>query len=295
MKLVKLIHNPDAGHGKHSKNELVKMIERQGYKCLYASADRSGWDDIEPGVEILAIAGGDGTVKKVLTALLKNGTDNNLYKIGLLPLGTANNVANTLDIHDNYEELVASWQNDKIKKFDTGVITGLEEQVFFVEGVGAGIIPRLIKSHKGTSSGNPEKDIVNAQEAFKDIVDSYSAVKCELMLDGKNFSGDYISVEVMNIKYAGPRLPLNPGGDTEDGMFEVVLIREDEKEALLDYVQNLIDGAERPFPFNTIKAKEIRLSWDGGHLHIDDKIAKTGKSATIKAAIGKGTFNFLLP
>jgi len=58
----------------------------------------------KPG-DIVAVAGGDGTVGKVARRLIGSPTP-----IAILPLGTANNIANTLDVTGkSLKELIRSW------------------------------------------------------------------------------------------------------------------------------------------------------------------------------------------
>ena len=61
MKAAQLLHNPGAGEGAYTKEELTKLLERYGYKCNYASTKEDGWDTIDEGAEVVIIAGGDGT------------------------------------------------------------------------------------------------------------------------------------------------------------------------------------------------------------------------------------------
>src|ERR1044071_1708506 len=92
MKVAKLLHNPKADDREHTKEELVTMIEEQGYKCLYASTKDKGWKEIEPEVDFLVLAGGDGTIRKVASELLGRKVIDRTYPIAVLPMGTANNI-----------------------------------------------------------------------------------------------------------------------------------------------------------------------------------------------------------
>ena len=66
MRLAQLLHNPGAGDEFHPKNELISMIEETlDLECRYFSTKEKDWKDIEPGIDLLIIAGGDGTVRKV--------------------------------------------------------------------------------------------------------------------------------------------------------------------------------------------------------------------------------------
>ncbi|MCD6064555.1 MAG: diacylglycerol kinase, partial [Flavipsychrobacter sp.] len=147
MKVAKLLHNPKAGDGEHSKEDLVAMIEEQGYKCLYASTKEKGWNEIEPDVDFLVVAGGDGTVRKVATELLGRKVIDRNYPIAVLPMGTANNIGRTFGFGTD-EAAVASWSAENIQKIDVGKVHGLEEDIFFLEGFGFGLFPNLMKEMK---------------------------------------------------------------------------------------------------------------------------------------------------
>src|SRR3954464_12371953 len=97
MKSVKLFHNPTAGEGEHSKDTLIRQIEKAGYNCSYSSTKKAGIEETPPEVaDILVAVGGDGTVRKLAAHLLERPLRDKPGPIGLLPAGTANNIARTL-------------------------------------------------------------------------------------------------------------------------------------------------------------------------------------------------------
>jgi diacylglycerol kinase (ATP) len=68
------------------------------------------------GYEFLILGGGDGTVSSVVDFLADRGT-----LLGLLPLGTANDFARTLDIPDDIEGACKTIANGKIVDIDLGL------------------------------------------------------------------------------------------------------------------------------------------------------------------------------
>ena len=120
MEIATLFHNPGAGGEDHSKKELVALIEKSGYKCRYSSTAEKGWkdDEIDPDSDFIIVAGGDGTIRKVTELLLKRSVLDKRYPIGLIPLGTANNIAKTLDLKGEPEDIVAGWNPESICRFD---------------------------------------------------------------------------------------------------------------------------------------------------------------------------------
>ena len=71
MKKIHLLHNPGAGAAAYDKKHLIDMIESAGYNCSYSSTKKEGWCDIvNLHSDFIAVAGGDGTVRKLARELL---------------------------------------------------------------------------------------------------------------------------------------------------------------------------------------------------------------------------------
>ena len=125
MKIVKLVHNPKAGDEEHDKEELIELIASAGFECRYSSTKKAGWKSVEDDIDIIAIAGGDGTVRKVAKLVLGRKNLDHTIQLGVLPLGTANNIGKTLYNDFSAEKLIQCWKQGKIKKVDIGRISNL--------------------------------------------------------------------------------------------------------------------------------------------------------------------------
>jgi diacylglycerol kinase (ATP) len=100
---------------------------------------------------------------------------------------------------------------------------------------------------------------------------------------------------VMNIKSIGPNLNLAPDADPGDGFFDVVLIPEDRRKELADYVMSKIKGKEQIISFATIRAKSLKIYWEGDMLHADDERIKIDKPREININIQTEALKFLIP
>jgi diacylglycerol kinase (ATP) len=296
MKRAKLLHNPKAGEGEYSEKKLTKLLTRAGYDCSYSSTKQSGWDKITAGeFDRVVVAGGDGTVRKVAKILLDQDTP-----IALLPLGTANNIGKTLNITGTPEEIITSWESSGLKSFDVGRIYDLKKDVgFFLEGIGYGVFPRLMKEMKKkkdiTSKSTPEQNLKLALETLHDIILSSKARFCKISLDGADYSGKFLLAEVMNTQSIGPNLNLTPVGDPTDGEFEVILISERQRDEFAAYVHNKLHGIEQPPVFNILKAKNLEIFWEGKLVHVDDEIIQLKKSKDVKIKMQEGLLKFVAP
>lgn len=290
MKFAQLIHNPHAGEGDDLTNELIAALNEAGYECSYSSTKEEGWEKLSSPTDLIVVAGGDGTIRKTALELM----DKRL-PIGLIPMGTANNIAKTLHIEGSFSEIIAGWENGTRKKFDVGRIFNLEQEKFFLEGLGFGIFPMLMQEMKKQKKEDPTavKNIKIALEALHDIIQNYNAHTCTIQIDEAEYSGKYLMVEIMNTRLIGPNLHLVPMADPGDGVFEVVLVTESQREEFAQYVLNKIMGKdEQPF-FNILKAKKLKVLWDGKHLHVDDAYIKLEKKTEIKIELQEDGLQFL--
>ncbi len=300
MEIATLFHNPGAGGEDHSKKELVAMIENQGYKCRYSSTAEKGWkdDEIDPDSDFIIVAGGDGTIRKVTELLLKRSVLDKRYPIGLIPLGTANNIAKTLNLSGEPEDIVAGWNPKSICSFDVGRIDGIDEGGFFLESFGYGLFPYLMmemKKRKKEIEDDPQEKLNQALDLINEIVTTYKPRHCNLQVDGEDHSGSYILAEVMNTRSIGPNLMLAPESTPDDGFLEVVALGAKDIPMFCDYVAKIRKEGFHSHPFKTIKGKEILISWEGTHVHVDDSTVKIPKLQEVKIEIREGLLEFLVP
>ncbi len=134
---VTLIYNPDVGSDNQpTGDELLKLIRSAGHSAEGQSSKEIGWEKaLENPVDLVAVSGGDGSVGKVAKRMIGKHTP-----LAVLPMGTANNVANALGVADQpLDQLIASWNSARRLKFDVGAATGPWGSTYFIEGLGLGI------------------------------------------------------------------------------------------------------------------------------------------------------------
>lgn len=297
MTIVKLLHNAKAGDEEHSCEALVSLIKSKGFSCGYASVKERGWHKIDDETDFLIIAGGDGTVRRVVEKLLDRKLIDKKFPMAILPLGTANNLAKTLQVETDTERAIESWRSFKKRPFDVGKIFGLKGKKFFLEGMGYGVFPHLMKrmeEPKNSVAETPEKKLEIAMKLLHEIVLSYKTSYCEIIIDGADHSGDYLMVEILNIRSIGPNLYLGPDVVVDDGEFDVVLVAKEQRNELASYVLNKIKGKEIRPDLNIIKGRNIQIEWHGNGGHIDDKRIKIKNPEKIKIEIQKSLLEFLI-
>ena len=245
---------------------------------------------------MIAIAGGDGTVRRVIKKMMKPTAGNKNLPIGVLALGTANNIAKTINLSTKPEEVIRSWKGAAMKKVDIGLVQNVPGVEFFLEGFGFGIFPYLMKEMKkaGEEYQSPEQELKAGLEKLHKILLSYQPRQCQLAVDGTDHSGKFYMVEVMNIRSIGPNMELAPLADPGDGEFEIVLVPEAHKEKFFEFLLHKLANGEDSYQFHTLKGKKISIRWNGTRVHADDKMLKLEKEVEVKIEVKAGALTFLV-
>src|SRR5680860_1252998 len=243
MKTAQVIHNPSAGNAAHEKEEIMEIVRKAGYTAEYISMEnRTDWENFDSDkVDTIFLAGGDGTVHKLAKALLEKMKDKSV-PIHLLPLGTANNIARTLQI-SRVLECHAVSKERSIQSFDCGRIIGLPNKELFIESIGFGVFPDLIyEMERNTDKKAPSDEIKQAIQVLSDIVKKIKPQKATIKTDGITIQGKFLLVELMNIQYLGPNIKFAPHANPGDGYFELSMIPEKSRKAFGHYLSEMING-----------------------------------------------------
>ena len=101
------------------------------------------------------------------------------------------------------------------------------------------------------------------------MIRRFRACRYEIVVDGRDLSGDYVIVEAMNIPSIGPRLTLASGARSDDGQLELVLIGPDDVERVAASIEKGAAGADLPVRCERVRRVEIR--WPESDGHVDDR------------------------
>jgi diacylglycerol kinase family enzyme len=134
------------GRANHTKKELMAALTNAGHQAIYESTKERDYKKVlkKPADAVLA-AGGDGTVGKVGRELIDSGIPS-----GVLPLGTANNLARSLGFTASHEEIIAGLERGKKRAFDIGLARGPWGKRYFFESAGGGLLANYLRDAKDT-------------------------------------------------------------------------------------------------------------------------------------------------
>lgn len=232
-----LVHNEDAGSGAVPTAAIAAMLEARGWRVTKCDSTP---DAIRAGLsatpDFIVAAGGDGTVALVVQVTAGSG-----IPIAPLPLGGLNNIATAFDVRGPVEQVVAGWRAARRARLDCGWAIGAWGRSCFVEAVGFGALAAALQDVPG-SPETPEEKLAAGRAAFRKALLAAKAHDAEVTIDGTREAGRLLAVEILNLPMIGPRLRLAPEAQPGDGRLEVVMVREDDREALVGWLDADCDG-----------------------------------------------------
>ncbi|HWI15547.1 MAG TPA: diacylglycerol kinase family protein [Burkholderiales bacterium] len=300
---ITLVHNPGAGDdGNPQAAELQQLIRSAGHEVICVSCEQEDWTEgLGLDSDLVAVAGGDGTVGRAAKALVGRNVP-----FTAIPMGTANNISRTLGLVEKpVPELIASWQHSRSVAFDVGIARGPWGERYFLEGCGAGLfactMPEADASATLEHLPRAEARVAYALQMLRERIDDCAVQALQLRLDGRELSGEYVLAEAMNMEYVGPNLYLAPACDLHDGLLDVVLVPAAQREHLRAYLAEWQNGALWPPHLPTYRGTRLEMAWTGYEVHIDDTVwpdpdagPTSGADAPIELSVRRNALRFLV-
>src|SRR5690606_19798572 len=259
---ITLIYNPQAGAASFSLEGFVKGLEASGAEVLVHDIKEDNYEHaLDHSCDFIIIAGGDGTIEKIAEKAIN--LDKNV-PFAILPCGNANNIAGSLDVDTAIRSIVESWQQQAFRNFTVGVIRRSYKNLTFFESVGWGLFAEVLQEVKEEKKAAKQPAIANQDKVKYGLQKLIQAVQelqpafYQILVDGKDFSGYYLWVEVMNSRSMGPQLQLAPDAKHGDRYLDVVLIKEKERDQLEKFLVTH-KGENHGDTFSPIKARHISI------------------------------------
>jgi len=287
---VWILCNEDAGRSL-SDTSLRRLIESSGHRVVKlvgkkdAAAESPGAD-----VDLIAAAGGDGTVKRGASVAAATG-----IALAILPLGTANNIATSLGISSDVPQLIASWKDARRIAVDTGRASAGPKEWLVLEGVGGGLIPAGIAAAEralAAVDAHPVIEVAAAVRVFYDEMQRLEPMRRTVTIDGRRISQDLLSFEILNVRSVGPNLMLAPDADPSDGLFDVVFVAPEHRDDLLKYLDALMEGRNARISLPSYRARHVRVE-TSEPVHIDDGRVDLSGIGEIEVSVTAGAVTLL--
>ncbi|MBD2580348.1 lipid kinase [Oscillatoria sp. FACHB-1406] len=216
-------HKDTSGKGKGGRKACIRQLQAMGFSVVEPlreqSSDKHEQDYSElirqyrHEVDLVIVGGGDGTLNSAIAGLI----DTQL-PLGILPLGTANDLARTLEIPNNIETACQIIAANCTRRIDVGVVNG---QYFFNVaslGLSVKITKQLSKDAKRRWGA-----LAYALTAFKVIARS-RPFHAQIHCNDETYSVKTLQIAVGNGRYFGGGLSIVEDASISDRRLDLCSI-----------------------------------------------------------------------
>jgi len=256
---VGIIVNPVAGRSKdpHHWDPMVDELRRHfptaDLRITRAAGDERGAvaDLLDRSVDRVVVAGGDGSVHRVVDALLDlRAAASERPALGLVPLGSGNDFARGLGIPLAPFDAVRALASAREAAVDIGRLTFLGEtplrSVYWMNqsylGFGARVVDRVARGTR------PADQNAYVRAALRELLHA-QARRYLLQSDaGPTQSTAAVNLLVTNGRYSGSGMLTSPHADPSDGSFDVVFVGPIGRVRLLRGLQRFRSGTHLSLP-----------------------------------------------
>lgn len=241
---AKLIANLSAGKTENAADNLklvIGYLEKKGLKVdlalvkpkeeVKSIARRAIKDDYK----IVIAMGGDGTIE----AIMREMTGSKV-RLGIIPVGTENNIAMSLGIPKDLEEACSLIASDNTLKIDLGQVKIRKGKKFaFFEMATIGLSSTIYPDAKNVGSGKLSSIINSAMT----LIHQETKPKVFLTLnDERKIEVETMLVMVSNTPVFGKNFMVAPKASLHDGLLDISVYPDFSKTELVSYYAAVMDG-----------------------------------------------------
>lgn len=290
-----LIYNTKAGGSERSSpDHLVEALHQLGYRPVYRATDSE--DDLVQALRdaegTVFVAGGDGTIRAATLHLAGRAG----VILGIIPMGTANNIGRTLGIQGEPLDVIAGYRGATVQPFDLGRVTAPWGEDVFLEACGCGAFAEVLAEYNPDDGKSP----LRAVQALGTALSAFDPTPIQLTLDTVPEPDEtpYALLEILNTRATGPRLRLATTADTSDGLLDVIRIDASHRDGMLAYLAALArDDFEALPSVQSDRARVIEIPYHGQAFHVDGEVrqGEQGAVGSVRVECWAGAVQVLVP
>ena len=281
-KKVKLIFNPTANLGRAwSVASALRPIVAE-----FGNADWTGTvypthatelalQAAEEGYETVVAMGGDGTMHEVLNGLMQVPAERR-PRMGIVPLGSGNDLAFSCDISTNPEEAMRQALSGAPMPVDVGsVCDGRGRQEYWANSFGIGF-DTIVTMH---SRKVPlfQGFTVYLIAVLQTILFDYQPFDLQIKVDGQEWRREYMLFVLMNGKREGGGFHVTPASLPDDGLLDYLAVDKVSRLKMLQILPAVLNGTHggmKECKLGTFRQLEL-VSKQPLYIHLDGEIFAT--------------------
>ncbi len=277
---TKIILNPNAGQGHGAKvlPDIEHHLQTLGisYDLVQTTAphqaDKLTTQAIAAGYDRIVAAGGDGTVNEVVNGLMTARAAGHTAVLGVLPVGSGNDLAYALGISTDIAAACARLKTGAAHQIDAGKVTVDGTPRFFGNNVGIGFDGEVVVD---LSQGRRLSGfLMYLWAVFRVLFMGHWPLEMEITIDGNRFRQPVTLITVANGTRSGGGFLLTPTAKLDDGALDVCYAGGLSKMGVLNLLPRTINGShirQKSITLTTGRKVEITVP-DGAPAHVDGEV-----------------------
>lgn len=216
MSRTLLIANSHSGSDGDSLSEALQQLQGSVETTWIEPSDDlpAKIREASPEVDRIIVCGGDGTVNRALDALVEAG-----LPVGLVPTGTANDLARSLGIPADPLQAMQIINNGHQRKIDIARVNGIS----FVNALGMGLGPETTRE-----MDSDEKSTFGVGAYLLGLLRALRKIprfNARIESDGLDRKGRYVQITVANGIHYGGGMTVSDQARLDDARLDVLLVK----------------------------------------------------------------------
>ena len=280
-----IIINPVSGRGRGTKAEpeIRRLLTEQGldFDLVRTSAQWHAAELAEQaagdGYDLIVAAGGDGTFHEVVNGLMAAVPEGEIGgTMGLLPIGSGSDFANTVGVPFDLEEACKRLVHGEDRVVDVGRVwmPDCEPQYFDnTVNIGfGGVVTREARKVKWLTGTALYLPVV-----LKTVFLYYEAPQVTIAYDGQELSLPAVMISVANGPREGGGFHVAPDALPDDGMLDMCIVREISRLQMLGIIPSFMNGTHcDKDPITMLRGRRITITSDDNLIaHVDGEMLCT--------------------
>ncbi|MEO6166670.1 MAG: diacylglycerol kinase family protein [Chitinophagales bacterium] len=201
---------------------------------------------IQHGSRKFIAVGGDGTINLLINGIFQQKTiEPNSITIAIIPVGTGNDWIRTQRIPKSPKEAIGLIRREQTTFHDVGRIDLQGNKApltkYFINIAGFGFQGLVAERIEGVSSGI-KKGIFSFVLGILDALFRYTITQVSIELDEEKIEGAIYNVNAGICKFCGGGMKMTPDALTDDGLFDITIIRKISKAEVIVNIPGLFNG-----------------------------------------------------
>ena len=249
-----LLVNRHARHGQNRITEAIKQLKKLGFDLQEESMDNPQQlpeliRRYQNRVDLVIIGGGDGTLNAAADALVETQ-----LPLGILPLGTANDLARTLEIPDSLPEACKIIAQGQLRRIDLGWVNGKHFFNVASMGLSVQITERLTKETK-RRWGVFAYAITALQALWK-----ARPFRAEIRIEGESIRVKTVQIAVGNGRYYGGGMAVAHDATIDDRRLDLYSLELKHWWQIIALLPAMRGGRHTDFPgVRALRGQEIQV------------------------------------